>query len=103
MSSDFWKSESGKRTLYAILYVVLLAIILIWWSIDNESTSILVLICAFFGWRALNQIQPAMFLWMSWLGWIIYFVLKFMLAAIVGIFVTPKVIGDSIYANYIDR
>lgn len=25
-----------------------------------------------YGWSALNKITPAMFLWMSWVGWLIY-------------------------------
>lgn len=48
-----------------------------------------------FGWSALNKITPNIFLFMSWFGWICYFVIKLFLAALIGIFVCPfKVISS---------
>lgn len=37
-----------------------------------------------FGWRALSRIQPRMFLFMSFFGWMMYYYLKFVLSYFVG-------------------
>lgn len=42
-----------------------------------------------YGWSILNKITPAMFLWMSWLGWIIYFLIKLVIAYFIGIVALP--------------
>ena len=31
-----------------------------------------------YGWSFLNKITPAMFVWMSWIGWAVYFLVKLM-------------------------
>lgn len=38
-----------------------------------------------YGWSLLNKITPSMFLWLTWVGWIVYFIIKLVLAYIVGI------------------
>ncbi len=60
---------------------------------ESDFGLIVLVICAIFGWQALNKIQPSMFLWMSWVGWLIYFFIKFMISAVIGVFVAPFVIG----------
>lgn len=46
------------------------------------------------GWSALNKITPNLFLFMSWFGWVIYFVIKLIISMIIGMFVTPfKIYG----------
>lgn len=46
------------------------------------------------GWSALNKITPNIFLFMSWIGWIIYFIVKLIISIIIGMFVTPfKIYG----------
>ena len=42
-----------------------------------------------YGWAILNRITPSMFLWMSWVGWLIYFFIKFLLAYFIGIIALP--------------
>lgn len=42
-----------------------------------------------YGWAILNRITPAMFLWMSWVGWLIYFLVKFLIAYFIGIIALP--------------
>lgn len=42
-----------------------------------------------YGWSALNKITPAMFLWMSWVGWLIYFAIKLIVSYFIGIFALP--------------
>jgi B-box zinc finger. len=41
------------------------------------------------GWSILTKITPSMFLFMSWIGWLIYFLVKLMLSMLIGMFVTP--------------
>lgn len=42
-----------------------------------------------FGWSILTGITPSMFVWMPLMGWVIYFIVKFLIAYIIGIFVLP--------------
>lgn len=42
-----------------------------------------------YGWAILNLITPSMFLWMSWVGWLIYFFIKFLLAYFIGLIALP--------------
>lgn len=41
------------------------------------------------GWITLNKLQPKFFIWMPLLGWLIYFIIKVCLSALVGFFVLP--------------
>lgn len=46
------------------------------------------------GWSFLNRITPQIFLFMPIIGWVIYFVTKFVVSLMVGMFVTPfKIYG----------
>jgi len=53
-------------------------------------------VCIYFGWKALTRIQPAMFLSMSWMGWLLYFFIKTLLSAAIGLFVAPFIIGKKV-------
>lgn len=47
------------------------------------------------GWRALNRITPNIFLILPLLGWVFYFVVKFLLALAIGCIILPfKLIKD---------
>lgn len=41
------------------------------------------------GWKALNKITPNMFIWLPLAGWVIYYVVKFVLALLIGIIAVP--------------
>ena len=41
------------------------------------------------GWAALSKIQPRIFLFLPIIGWVIYFIVKFVLACFVGLGVFP--------------
>lgn len=41
------------------------------------------------GWRFLNRITPEYFLFLPIIGWLIYFMVKFMISGFVGIFILP--------------
>lgn len=42
-----------------------------------------------YGWCFLNKITPAMFVWMSWIGWAVYFLVKLIIAYFVGLIALP--------------
>ena len=42
-----------------------------------------------FGWLALNRITSAMFFWMSWVGWLIYFAIKLVVSYFIGLVALP--------------
>ena len=48
-----------------------------------------IIMCAYWGWKYLNLIQPKMFLVMSIFGWVIYFTIKFIISTMAGVFVFP--------------
>ena len=93
---SFLASDIGYYTLSFIVAIIIWGIAVALWTSQGELALIVILACAIFGWQALNSIQPAMFIWMSWAGWIIYFCVKFILSAIIGLFVAPFKIGKLI-------
>ena len=57
-----------------------------------------------YGWAILNSITPSMFLWMSWVGWLIYFFIKLLLAYVIGLIALPiKLIKWFIELSIINR
>lgn len=62
----------------------------------TESTSFIKkIIFAYFvagipwGWSILTNITPSMFVFLPWIGWLIYFTVKLIIAMFIGMFVTP--------------
>jgi hypothetical protein len=41
------------------------------------------------GWKSLNKITPSFFIWLPFIGWVFYFVIKLCLSFVVGLFVLP--------------
>jgi len=81
----------SKGTIIAITYVVFYAILILFAKV-SVVVGIFYIICIPCGWRALNRIQPAMFIWMPLMGWILYLFIKLILSCLVGLFVAPYVI-----------
>ena len=48
------------------------------------------------GWSFLSRITPNMFLFMPLIGWVIYLIFKLTLSALVGVFVTPFKVYETI-------
>lgn len=48
-----------------------------------------VIMCAYWGWKYLNLVQPKMFIVMSIFGWMLYFGIKFSISMLAGVFVFP--------------
>ena len=86
---EFFSSDVGYYVLTFVLAIILWGITIGLLSSDGSAALIVMLPCAYFGWKVLNSIQPEMFLWMTWVGWLIYFCIKFTIAVIIGVFVAP--------------
>ena len=93
---NFLASNAGYYAISVVIAIIIWGIAIALWTSQGELALIVILACAVFGWKALNSIQPAMFIWMSWTGWIIYFCVKFILSAVIGLFVAPFKIGKLI-------
>lgn len=92
----FFATKTGRIVLTVLCAVVIWGCIALLASNAGPLTIIPLAICTYFGWNVLNRIQPSMFLWMSWIGWIFYFVIKFVLAVAIGAFVAPIVLGKQL-------
>jgi len=99
---EFLASKNGKIVITIISIVIIYGILFA--ALESNSSFVLgvtLLVCAFFGWTALNRITPQIFLFMSIGGWAIYLLIKGLLAIVVGAFVAPfqigKIISDYTY------
>ena len=94
---SFLASTGGRVLLTVILAILIYGIMFALTATDNEYIALITaVVCGFIGWRALNRITPSVFLWMSWMGWIIYFIIKGLLSVFIGVFIAPFVIGKKI-------
>ena len=104
--TSFWESTNARWVITAIFYIVVFGGITLCEAFMPKGMEILVIIpigiFTFFGWKALNKIQPSMFLWMSWFGWFTYFFIKFVLSVLVGLFVAPWQLGK-IVTNHMQQ
>lgn len=102
----FIASVGGKVVLTivfaAIIYGILMA------ALQAESSVVLVIvfvICGYFGWKSLNKITPDLFVWMPLASWAIYYLVKGLLAIIIGALIAPIWIGkkiSSVAMEYVD-
>lgn len=90
-------TKSGKFGLTIALYGIVFAVMALLIGLDLLPVTLLfTLAFSIGGWKALNRIQPTMFLTMSWVGWFFYFAIKFCLSVLIGMFVTPYVVSKKI-------
>lgn len=88
-----YKNEVLTRVIITIISCIVIFGIEIL-LIESNSLVIGSPVFVIFGWKSLTRIQPRMFLWMPLAHWLMYFFVKFLLAFLVGVFVTPFVIGN---------
>lgn len=93
-------SGLGKASMIIIIYAIVFLLILgLGQLLEGASIyagAVVGLVFAIFGWKALNKITPDIFLWMSIMGWIVYFLIKGLLSIFIGFFVAPYVIAKMI-------
>lgn len=94
---NFLTSKTGYYGMIALLYLIIWGIMVALTSCDATVMAfIYIAIYSYFGWGALNKITPNIFLFTPIIGWVIYFVVKFVLAIIIGMFVAPFQIAKKI-------
>lgn len=90
---EFFGSNKGRVVMTVVFAAVIWGLCYLLWTCDSMLSAIVILPCAIAGWRVLNGITPAMFIWMPIFGWIVYFFIKFILSALIGVFVVPFRLG----------
>lgn len=76
------KAEMIKSIAISVVFMIIGCLVI-------KSPSGILLAGIPYGWSILNSITPSMFVWMSWIGWIIYFLLKLVLAYFIGLIALP--------------
>ena len=92
-----WAQEVKNNTFKKIgVSVLFFAVALVMLATNGDGTpfiltvlSALYIACIPFGWRFLNSITPDIFLFLPLIGWVIYFMVKFFLASLLGVFIAP--------------
>lgn len=93
----FLASTAGRITM--ILFFAVVVFLLIFFAVMSDIDFLMfavVGVCGFFGWKALSRLTANLFLWMSWMGWIIYFIVKGFLSVAIGLVVAPFQIAKMI-------
>ena len=96
---EFLGSTAGKIGMIIVFYGITLLLLVGIPNIFPDSSFLAVILCValgYFGWKALNRIQPNIFLIMPIGGWLVYFLVKGMLSVAIGVFVAPFVISKKI-------
>lgn len=91
----FWENY-GRVIIIGVCYIILFVFGGMVFYTNETIAFVCALLFAYFGWEALTRIQPAMFVWMPLIGWIIYFCVKLMLSIMIGYFIAPYKIGQII-------
>jgi len=93
------------------ILVTIVSAILIWglfyfalWLDFMPLGLVVIAVCVYFGWGALNKLQDTILhrilIILPLAGWVIFHIVKFILAIIIGVFVAPFVLGKKIGEIY---
>lgn len=94
---NLFASKVGKIALTIIIGMIVWGIMISFMINENVPFLLVTIaVCAFFGWKSLNKITSKIFLWMNFVGWIIYFVVKGFLSVLVGWIIAPFKIASMI-------
>lgn len=90
----FLASTAGRVVVTLITAGIIYGVMLVAAGMESFPVAAVVfVVCAYFGWKALNFITPNIFLIMPIGGWVIYYVIKGVLSFFIGFFVAPFQIG----------
>lgn len=100
----FLASMLGRLVMFIVCYAVAFGIVFgvaaLASSMDIPFLMLIVLVPIIIcGWHFIDWLTPAMFVWMSWAGWAIYFVIKLMASCFLGFFIAPYHIAKTICDN----
>lgn len=91
---------NSEKSLLIKNSIVMIIMFFIGFSFNSDNNLFESLLLGYFfagvpwGWSTLNKITPNIFLFMPVIGWVIYFVVKFIISIMIGMFVTPfKIYG----------
>ena len=103
----FVGSTLGRWVITAVLTAITFGLLVLFMvlGVNNDMPFLIIVplaIFAIFGWKSLNRIQPDMFLFLSFAGWAIYILVKFILSCVVGSIATPIFIGKKISVSVRD-
>lgn len=91
---------NSERSVFTKNIAIMIVMFILGFLFNIESGFFTAILFGYFfagvpwGWSALNKITPNIFLFMPLIGWVIYFVIKFVLSLMIGMFVTPfKIYG----------
>lgn len=91
---------NSERSLFTKNIAIMIIMFILGFLFNLDSGFFVALLFGYFfagvpwGWSVLNKITPNIFLFMPFIGWIIYFVIKFTISIMIGMFVTPfKIYG----------
>lgn len=103
-AAELEAEKNGIKKSVIIASVVAIVIFILSLSEGGTVGQGILFACVPFGWIALNKITPQIFLFMPIIGWIFYFVLKLIVAMLVGIVALPyKIIKSVIQIKEIDN
>lgn len=90
----FLSSTMGRIVVTVITAGIIYGAMLLAAGMNSFPVALIVfIVCAYFGWKALNVITPNIFLFMPIGGWILYYVIKGILSFFIGFIVAPFQIG----------
>lgn len=84
------KAEMKKSIVLSVLFAIFGMVLCV--AVYKGAVGLLFGICLGgipTGWKTLNKITPAMFLWLPLVGWIIYFFIKLSLSCTIGVYTFP--------------
>ncbi len=92
-----------KLIIFVLSYVIMFGIVALAVNLSSGMGGgiaiIFLVILAIFGWRFINFITPSIFIWMPLAGWIIYFIVKFVVSAFLGMFIIPYHVAKMIISE----
>lgn len=94
---QFLATVPGRIVLTIVCAVVIYGVILLCVGMDSMFLALIIFgVCTYFGWKVLAFITPNVFLIMPIGGWVIYFLIKGVIAFFIGYIVAPFVIGKKV-------
>jgi len=93
------KNVISRKYIPSIIGAILGIVLTLWGNtFSSSSVGLTIITCIMFsfilagipwGWSIISFVQPKMFLFLSWFGWVLYFGIKFGISMFVGVVAMP--------------